>query len=175
MKRLSHKQFQTLVPKLREKEFYKEQKQRPILWQEYTLAQIEDAKASLVFIRDSVDHCHSLNLEGQVGKPLTDPKVLAKAILLCELLGLPERQAQGWLEILGPFLGIYVPLDDWVIGEAYNYPEVAYILKQVFDQSKKVSNWEIYLLITYVLMLLPRLPRLQPQHRHRRPLRRRRR
>ena len=136
MKRLSHKQFQTLVPKLREKEFYKEQKQRPILWQEYTLAQIEDAKASLVFIRDSVDHCHSLNLEGQVGKPLTDPKVLAKAILLCELLGLPERQAQGWLEILGPFLGIYVPLDDWVIGEAYNYPEVAYILKQVFDQSK---------------------------------------
>lgn len=140
MKRLPNKQFQLLVPKLREEGFYKEQEPRPIFWSEYTLAQIEDAKASLIFIRDAVDCCHSLDLEGQVGKPLTNPKVLAKAILFCELLVLPERQAQGWLELLGPFLGIYEPLDDWVIGEAYNRPEVTYILKQVFDRSKTSDN-----------------------------------
>ena len=140
MKKLPNKQFQLLVPKLREKEFYKNQEQRPIAWAEYTLAQIEDAKASLTFIRDAVDACHALDLGGQVGRPLTDPRSLAKAILFCELLGLPERQAQGWLELLGPFLGIHEHLDDWVIGEAYARPEVAYILKQVFDESKTSDN-----------------------------------
>ena len=136
MRKLPTKQFQQLAPRLREKGFYQEQEQRPIAWREYTLTQIEDAKASFAFIRDSVDRCLSLDLECQVGKPLTDPKNLAKAVLFCELLGLPERQAQGWLELLGPFLGIYEPLDDWVIGEAYNRREVAHILRQVFDQSK---------------------------------------
>ena len=136
MAKLPNKQFQLLVPKLREEDFYKEQEPRPIFWHEYTLSQIEDAKATLVFIRDSVDACHSINLEGQVGRPLTNPKDLAKAILCCEKLHLPERQAQGWLSILGPFLGIYEEIDDWVIGEAYNHPEVVYILKQVFDRSK---------------------------------------
>ena len=136
MTKLPNKQFQIFVPKVREKGFYKEQEQRPIFWSEYTLAQIEDAKASLKFIRESVDACHSLDLEGQVGRPLTNPKDLAKAVLLCEFLGLPERQAQGWVSLLGPFVGIYEELDDWVIGEAYNRPEVAYILKQVFDRTK---------------------------------------
>lgn len=136
MSKLPTKQFQKLVPKLREKGFYKEQKQRPIAWAEYTLAQVEDAKASLLFIRETVDSCNSLDLQRQVGRPLTDPKILAKAILFCEFLGLPERQAQGWLDLLGPFLGIYQHLDDWVIGESYNHPEVIYILKQVFEKSK---------------------------------------
>ena len=81
MAKLPNKQFQLLVPKLREEDFYKEQEPRPIFWHEYTLSQIEDAKATLVFIRDSVDACHSINLEGQVGRPLTNPKDLAKAIL----------------------------------------------------------------------------------------------
>ncbi len=86
---------------------------------------------TLAFIRDAVNQC-SPPKEGRVGKPLTDSRVLAKAVLTCELLGLPERQAQGWLEILGPFLGVYEPLDDWVIGEAYARPEVAVILYQIF-------------------------------------------
>ena len=136
MHKLPTKQFQQLVPILREKGFYQEQEQRPISWSEYTLAQIEDAKATLIFIRDAVDSCHSLDLVGQVGRPLTDPKILAKAVLFCEALGIPERQAEGWLDLLGPYLGIHEHIDDWVIGEAYNHPEVAYILRQVFDQSK---------------------------------------
>jgi len=136
MTKLPTKQFQQLVPKLREKGFYEEQEQRSISWSEYTLTQIEDAKATLIFIRDTVDSCHNLDLANQVGRPLTNPKDLAKAVLFCEALGIPERQAEGWLGLLGPFLGIHEHLDDWVIGEAYNRPEVTYILKQVFDQSK---------------------------------------
>ena len=136
MYKLPTKQFQQLVPQLRKEGFYEEQEHREIHWREYTLAQIEDAKASLTFIRDAVDSCHSLDLSGQVGRPLTNPKVLAKAVLFCEVLCIPERQAEGWLDLLGPYLGIHEHVDDWVIGEAYNHPEVAYILRQVFDQSK---------------------------------------
>jgi len=72
----------------------------------------------------------------KVGRPLTDPKVLAKAVLTCEALGFTERKAQGWLEILGPFIGIHEKLDDRVIGNAYDKMEVAFILKQVFDNNK---------------------------------------
>ncbi len=133
---LPTKQFQQFVPKLREEGFYQKQERRPISWSEYTLAQIEDAKTTLIFIRDAVNSCCRLDLAGQAGRPLTNPKSLAKAVLFCEALGIPERQAEGWIDLLGPFLGIHEHLDDWVIGEAYNRPEVAYILRQVFDQSK---------------------------------------
>jgi len=56
--------------------------------------------------------------------------------LFCEAIGLPERQAQGWLEIISPFLGIYESLDDRVIGKAYENPEVIIILKEVFERTK---------------------------------------
>lgn len=136
MVKLPNRRFQQHVVRLRKKGFYKEQEPRAIQWGAYTLAQIEDAKTTFSYIRKAVDACHSLDLTGRVGKPLTNPKDLAKAVLFCEALGLSEREAQGWLALLGPFLGIYEELDDWVIGEAYNYPEVAYILKQVFDKTK---------------------------------------
>lgn len=129
-------EFRKLVPKLREKGFYKIREQRPISWPEYNLAQINEIKGALVFIREAVDSVQAINTKGRVGKPLTDAKVLAKAILFCELIPSPERQGQGWLEILGPFLGVYEKLDDRVIGEAYDRPEVAFILKQVFDNTK---------------------------------------
>jgi transposase len=121
---------------LRKKEFYELEKPKKISWSEYNLIQIEDAYESLTFIRDSVDKTEYLNTEGKTGRPLTDPKSLAKAVLLCEELGLTERSAQGWLKILGPLLGVYEALDDRTIGEAYDKPEVLYILKQVFDESK---------------------------------------
>ena len=130
------REFRRLVPKLREKGFYKSQEQRQISWPEYNSTQINELKESLIFIRESINVTNSINTQGNVGRPSTDVKVLAKAILFCELIQLPERQAQGWLELLGPFLGIYEKLDDRVIGEAYNRPEVAFILKQVFDNTK---------------------------------------
>jgi len=51
-------------------------------------------------------------MDGKAGKPLTDPRALAKAVLACEALGFTERGAQGWLKIIGPFLGIHEKLDD---------------------------------------------------------------
>jgi len=135
-KDLPNQEFRKLVPKLREKGFYKCQEQRKISWPEYNVTQINEIKETLIFIRESVNAVRCVNAEGRVGRPLTDAKVLTKAILFCELIQLPERQAQGWLELLGPFLGIYDRLDDRVIGEAYNRSEVALILKQVFDNTK---------------------------------------
>ncbi|MEK6893696.1 MAG: hypothetical protein AABX07_05855, partial [Nanoarchaeota archaeon] len=56
----------------------------------------------------------------------------AKAVLLSEFLHSAERQSEGWTEVLGPFIGIYEKIDDWVIGDAYSRPEVAVILYEIF-------------------------------------------
>jgi transposase len=135
-KRLHNKEFQQMVPLLREKGFYEHQEQRKIEWPEYNLSQIENAKTTLEFIRDEVDKAEYLDTTGKEGKPLTDPKDLAKAILVCEALGLTEREAEGWLDILGSFLGIYQHLDDRTIGDGYDKVEVLHILKQIFDNTK---------------------------------------
>ena len=136
MPKLPNKEFQKLVPLLREEGFYKHKKPRKISWPEYTISQIEDAKETLEFIRNVVDESDYLEINGKVGKPLTDPKDLAKAVLSCEALGFTERSAQGWLQILGPFLGIHQQLDDRTIGDAYDKIEVIFILKQVFEKTK---------------------------------------
>ena len=133
---LPNYKFQQLVPLLREKEFYEPELARPINWSAYTQAQIEDTKKALQFIREKVDDAEYLPVPGKTGRPLTDPKILAKAILLAELVGSPERPSQGWSSILGPAVGIYDELDDRVIGEAYDNIEVLYILKQVFTKNK---------------------------------------
>ncbi len=133
---LPNTQFQQMVPLLREKGFYEAEEPRPMDWAAYTQAQIDDVAATLEFIRDRVDEMHYLPMPGKVGRPLTDPKLLAKAILLAEFLGAPERPAQGWTRVLGPAVGIHEPIDDRVLGDAYNNIEVLYILKQVFDQNK---------------------------------------
>lgn len=133
---LPNTKFRATVPLLREKGFYECEEPRAISWPEYSLSQIKEAEDTLIFIRDSVDNSDYLQVKGKVGKPLTDPKSLAKAILLCELLHFPERQAQGWICILGPFLGIKEQLDDKTIGDAYEKPEVLHILKQVFQKTK---------------------------------------
>jgi transposase len=136
MPKLPNKEFRAMVPLLREKEFYEPEEQREISWPEYNITQIDDAYESLTFIKESVDQAQYLTTKGKTGRPLTDSKILAKAVLVCEALGLTERAAQGWLKIIGPFLGIYEHLDDRTIGEAYDKPEVVYILKQVFENSK---------------------------------------
>ena len=136
MTKLPNKEFRQLVCLLREKDFYESEEIRPIHWPEYNTAQIKEAKETLAFIRDTVDKFDNLHIKGKAGKPLTDPKSLVKAILVCEALGLTERNAQGWLEILGPFLGIYEHLDDRTIGDAYDKVEVIYLLKQIFNKTK---------------------------------------
>jgi len=134
-----NKEFRKLVKITRDskkkKEIYPKQKQRKIHWAEYNLSKINDIKEILIFIRESVNKI-KVRDNKKIGRPSTNPKNLVKAILFCEAVGLPERQAQGWLEIVSPFLGIYECLDDRVIGEAYSNPKVADILQQVFENSK---------------------------------------
>ena len=120
--------------------FYEHKKPKEVDWNAYTLSQIRDAKETLLFIKREIDKCEMP--PKKVGRPITDPKILAKAVLICEALSFVERKAEGWLEIIGPFVGINVKLDDRVIGNAYNKLEVAFILKQVFDRNKK-SNGEL--------------------------------
>lgn len=133
-------QFRKLVKDIRDpkkkKKLYSAQEQKKIYWNEYTLSKINDIKSILLFIRKYIDNVFIDEYLYKIGRPSINPKYLAKAILFCEVIGIPERQAQGWLEIIGPFLGIYEKLDDRVIGKAYENPEVIIILKKVFENSK---------------------------------------
>jgi len=130
--RLPNKDFRRLVKLTRDpvfkKELYEAQEPRKIDWPAYNLSQIKQIKESLNFIRESVNYSYC----PKVRKNATNPKLLAKAILLTELLQSPERPAEGWVEILGPCVGISKKIDDWVLGNAYSRPEVARILYEIF-------------------------------------------
>ena len=126
--------FRRLVPKLREKGFYQSQEKRPIKWKDYNISQINEVKI-LDKITSLVDFSEFKETKS-FGRPSTSPKDLSKAILVAELLGLPERQAQGWINLLASKVGITSFLDDRTIGRGYNRLEVLKILKQVFEKTK---------------------------------------
>lgn len=133
-------EFRQLVVETRDeelkKEIYTAREQRKIHWREYTLSKINDLELILTFIKESVDSTFIDEDFDKIGRPSTDSKVLAKAVLFCEAVGLPERQAQGWLKIMGQFMGIFENVDDRKIGRAYENPEVARILKEIFEKYK---------------------------------------
>ena len=132
--------FRRLVVDIRnpkkKKKLYQAKEQRKINWSDYNLSKINDIKSILLFIKNSVDKVFIDEDFYKVGRPSINPKNLVKAILFCEAVGIPERQAQGWLELMGRFLGISENLDDRVIGKAYENPEVIKILKKIFEENK---------------------------------------
>lgn len=138
--RLPNEQFRKLIEFINQsredksKKIYEDREIREINWSAYTLSQINDSKETLLFIKNSVDKC--IDPPRKVGRPLTNPKILAKAILVCEAFGLVERKAQGFLELIGNFVGLNEKLDDRVIGDAYEKKEVTFILRQVFEMTK---------------------------------------
>ena len=140
MTRLPNEEFRQLVCLMREKEFYESEEISPIDWPNYNLSQIKEAKETLNFIRTQVDETEVLLLKGKAGKPLTNSKSLVKAILVSDALGLTERNAQGRIEILGPYVGINEHLDDRTIGDAYDKVEVLYLLKQIFEKTKESNG-----------------------------------
>lgn len=132
MKRLHNREFRQLVKATRDPEFkkeiYQEQAQREIDWKAYNLSLIKNVKDTLIFVRDMVNASYTPKVRSNA----TNPKLLAKAVLLSEFLHSAERQTEGWSEVLGPFIGITEKIDDWVIGDAYSRPEVAMILYEIF-------------------------------------------
>ena len=130
--RLPNKDFRKLVKSTRDPEFKKEiyetQEQRKIDWPAYNLSQIKQVKETLNFIRESVNWSYLPKVRSNA----TNPKYLAKAIFISEMLQSSERESEGWTEILGPYVGIYEKIDDWVLGDGYSRPEVARILYEIF-------------------------------------------
>ena len=129
---LPNQDFRLLVKSTRDPEFKKEiyegQEQRKIVWSAYNLSQIKQVKETLNFIRESVN----LSYCPEVRSNATNPRYLAKAILISEMIQSSEREAEGWVEILGPHVGIYEKIDDWVLGNGYSRPEVVRILYEIF-------------------------------------------
>ncbi len=140
-KRYPNKQFRKLIALINKdreekpkKRIYDYREIKKIDWKAYHLSQINNIKETLAFINGEVDKCQ--DPPRKVGKPLTNPKLLAKVILICEEFGLTERDAQGFLDIFGNSIDVH-ELDDRVIGNAYDKTEIAFILKQIFDKNKK--------------------------------------
>lgn len=136
MTKLPNEEFRKMIPVLREKDFYEPEEERKIDWSKYTQTEIDSAYETLIFIKEAVDKTAYMPNKGKIGRPLTDPKSLTKAVLLCEALNFTERTAQGWIRIIGPLIGIFEELDDRTIGDAYDKKEVLYILKQIFEETK---------------------------------------
>jgi transposase len=139
-KKLPNRDFRRLVKSTRDpkfkKEIYEEQEQRKIVWSAYNLSQIKQVKETLKFIRESVN----LSYCPEVRSNATNPKYLAKAILVSEMIQSPEREAEGWIEILGPYVGIYKKIDDWVLGDGYSRPEAARILYEIFLATRESNE-----------------------------------
>ena len=136
---LPNKQFRKLVEFVNEgredktKKIYENKEPRKVDWKAYNFSQINNIKESLIFINEEVEKCFLP--PRKVGKPF-DVKLYTKIVLVCEMFGLTERNAQGFIEVFGRIVGIYEKIDDRVIGNAYNKKEVAFILKQIFDKRK---------------------------------------
>ncbi|MBU3923903.1 MAG: hypothetical protein KJ592_03225 [Nanoarchaeota archaeon] len=132
-------EFRKLVVKIRDpkkkKEIYPPQEIRKIHWKEYNISKINEFKNELDFIRESVNEIDFIE-EENTGRPSTNLRYLVKAVLVCELFGVPERQAQGLLEIIGGYIGIHDSVDDRKIGRAYDNPKVAIILQKIFEKYK---------------------------------------
>ena len=139
-KKLPNEQFRKLVEfinqsrKDKSRKIYVDKNIREIDWIAYNQSQIENCKETLNFIKNVVDKC--IDPPRKTGRPLTYPKQLTKAILICEFFNLTERKAQGFIELFGSVFGVTEKLDDRVIGKAYDKKEVAFILRQVFEMTK---------------------------------------
>lgn len=132
-------QFRKLVIKMRslkkKKEVYSPQENRKIHWKEYTFSKINEFRNELDFIRETVNEIDFIE-KNRVGRPSKNLRYLVKTVLICELFGCPERQAQGLLEIIGRYVGIHGTIDDRRIGRAYDDPRVAMILQRIFEKYK---------------------------------------
>ena len=130
--KLPNEDFRKLVKSTRDPEFkkgiYEAQEQRKIDWPAYNLSQIKQVKETLNFIREIVNNSYAQKVRSNA----TNPRDLAKAILISEMIQSPERESEGWAEILGPYVGIHAKIDDWVLGDGYSRPEVAMILYEIF-------------------------------------------
>src|SRR3989344_991880 len=138
-KKLPNEQFRKLVESINEgredktNKIYEDKEPKKVNWKAYTFSQINNIKESLKFINEEVEKCFLP--PRKVGKPF-NVRLYTKVVLICEMFGLTERNAQGFIEIFGHVAGIHKNIDDRVIGNAYGRPEVAFILKQIFDKRK---------------------------------------
>jgi hypothetical protein len=96
--KLPNEQFRLLVKATRDLEFkreiYQEQVQREIDWKSYNLSLIKNVKDTLVFIRDMTNTAYSPKVRSNA----TNPKLLAKAVLLSEFYIAPKDKLKDGLK-----------------------------------------------------------------------------
>jgi transposase len=122
-----------------DQELYEDKDARKVDWVAYNSSKIKDIPETIDFINKEVRKTTFLRAFKKVGRKGVSIRILTKIVLVCEKFGLDERDAEGFLQVFGKCLGI-PKVDDRIVGRAYDNPEVAYILYDIFNRTKECDG-----------------------------------
>jgi transposase len=145
MKNKNQQKLVTLIKQLKEKDFkYQEQKQKPLDWTNYDLAQTCEINDILLLIRDIVNQAaDNLDLPADPlepkspGRPKTSPKDAAKAVLMAQYFGLSNRATKGYILLFKEKLQLTTIFSYKTVERAYSDMETRQILQEVFELTHK--------------------------------------
>ncbi len=110
-------------------------------WSSYDGAQVNELKDMLSFVKKSVDEAverlgFDNDSEGR-GRPSYPADDLAKGVLLQQCFDVSNRVAAGFVELFKEKLGIEEAYSYKTLERAYDDPDVAMILREVFEMSQE--------------------------------------
>lgn len=140
MKKLPVRILEDILEQVSERKFPYESKE-PVQrnWSAYNRARINELANVLDLIRQYVDDVDEYELPSKLSNMGKDESISvydkAKAVLLTEFLEADERTGSGWVNILGPRLGMTSEMSPRTIGRAYYDDRVQALLDLVFKKT----------------------------------------
>ncbi len=144
-KRRKQKTLEKFIDQLKNDELdyqpKKEEESSGIDWSSYDEAQVNEFKDMLSFVKKSVDEAvERLGLENDYegrGRPSYPAEDLAKGVLLQQYFDVSNRVAAGFVDLFKEKLGIEEAYSYKTLERAYDDPDVAMILREVFEMSQE--------------------------------------
>ena len=133
----TQKRFDQLMRQLKNGDYkYKPlEQEKQVDWTAYSEAKVNELRSIINLIKEMVDAVGLPEKPVSAGQPAKDAKDLAKAILLQQYLQANERVAIGWIDLLGPRLGISSAFEWRSLARAYEREDVKFVLERVFELS----------------------------------------
>ena len=139
MKNKQQEKLDSLIKQLKASKFkYQPKEQKPVDWSKYDEAQVNEINDMLLLIREVVDKAESnIGLQEAPdsigpGRPKNSPADEAKVILLQQYFCASNRVAAGYALLFKEKLNLKKTFSYKTIERAYEDPEVAFVLEEVF-------------------------------------------
>jgi len=144
-KRKKQKRLENFIDKLKDGEIDYKPKvdgESGLDWSKYDKAQVNELKDMLKFVKNSVDEAversgFDEDSDDTRGRPSYPPEDLAKGVLLQQYFEVSNRVAAGFVDLFSEKLGIEEAYSYKTLERAYDNPEVAMILREVFEMSQE--------------------------------------